>query len=282
MARDAGTGLMSMEALVELAQQGAYDKEAVQRLRASRSEALEELLKELWEPAMSVGLGGAWAVHAAWLASPERLAELATSGSHAVGVRALTALLKTDPARLIGLLGLPQAGGAVEGSPLSAARRRVSLRALGRLSHNALQGLVTEELLSELVSTDGASAARLLKGASPELIERWWPRLAVPSNTAVSIAARLPQLTLRLIVSSQQKQWADQELREVGFFIQKGKMSSLAEEVTPHTCKPRRPPFRSTARRNSPLCETRRESPPLLSSPFCILKPEPSASQNSV
>ncbi|CAE7894807.1 unnamed protein product, partial [Symbiodinium necroappetens] len=205
---------MSMEALVQLAQQGAYDKEAVQRLRALRREALEELLKELWEPAMSVGLGGAWAVHAAWLASPERLAELATSGSHAVGVRALTALLKTDPARLIGLLGLPQGGGAVEGSPLSAARRRVSLRALGRLSHNALQGLVTEELLSELVSTDGASAARLLKGASPELIERWWPRLAVPSNTAVSIAARLPQLTLRLIVSSQQKQWADQELRE--------------------------------------------------------------------
>eukprot|EP00439_Symbiodinium_sp_Y106_P019212 s3331_g2.t1 len=218
VARDArtGTGPMSVEALVELAQQAAFDGEAVRNLRALSSETLEELLKELWEPAMSLGGGGgAWAVHAAFLASEQRrLAELATSGSHAVGVRALSALLKTDPGRLISLLGLPQ-GGTSEGSPLSAARRRVALRALGRLSHNALQGLVNEELLSELVLTDGPSAARLLKGASPELIERWWPRLTVPSNTAVAIAARLPKLTLRLIANSRQKQWKEHELREV-------------------------------------------------------------------
>ncbi|CAE7837822.1 unnamed protein product [Symbiodinium sp. CCMP2592] len=218
VARDAQTGTspMSVEAMVELAQQGAFDGEAVRNLRALSSEAREELLKELWEPAMSLGGGGgAWAVHAAFLASDHRrLAQLATSGSQAVGVRALTALLKTDPARLISLLGLPQ-GGKSEGSPLSAARRRVALRALGRLSHNALQGLVNEELLSELVLTDRPSAARLLKGASPELIERWWPRLTVPSNTAAAIAARLPKLTLSLIANSRQKQWREHELREV-------------------------------------------------------------------
>ena len=86
---------MSVEALVELAQQAAFDGEAVRNLRALSSETLEELLKELWEPAMSLGGGGgAWAVHAAFLASEQRrLAELATSGSHAVGVRALSALL---------------------------------------------------------------------------------------------------------------------------------------------------------------------------------------------
>ena len=152
---------MSLDAVVELAKHGAYDGDAVQQLRALTSEALEELLRDLWEPALSgSGSGGAWAVQAAWLGSPGRLSELATSGSHAVGVRALTALLKTDAARLLGLLGLCGDGGVVERCRLSAARRRVALRALGRLSHTTLEGLVTPELLNKLVSSCQCRVAR--------------------------------------------------------------------------------------------------------------------------
>ncbi|CAE7932883.1 unnamed protein product [Symbiodinium necroappetens] len=208
---------MPQDAVVQLAKHSAYDGDAVQQLRALSSEALEELLRDLWEAALSgSGSGGAWAVQAAWLGSPGRLSELATSGSHAVGVRALTALLKTDPARLLSLLGFCGDGGVVETSSLSAARRRVALRTLGRLSRTTLEGLVTPELLNKLVSvpSDCPSAARLLKGANPEIVEVWWPKLPVPCSTAISIATRLPQLTLQLIVDAPQR-WKEHELHKV-------------------------------------------------------------------
>ena len=207
---------MPQDAVVQLAKHSAYDGDAVQQLRALSSEALEELSRDLWEAALSgSGSGGAWAVQAAWLGSPGRLSELATSGSHAVGVRALTALLKTDPARLLSLLGFCGDGGVVETSPLSAARRRVALRTLGRLSRTTLEGLVTPELLNKLVSvpSDCPSAARLLKGANPEIVEVWWPKLPVPCSTAISIATRLPQLTLQLIVDAPQR-WKEHEFHK--------------------------------------------------------------------
>ena len=77
---------------------GPYDASSALQLRSLSREALEALLAELATRGATSGAGGAVAVQAARLAgATPRLLELAQSPSHAVGVRALTALLKTEP-----------------------------------------------------------------------------------------------------------------------------------------------------------------------------------------
>ena len=146
--------------------EAGYGSEVVTKLRSLEPQQLEELV-QLGSTSTTAGV---LAVQAAWLlrsSGQPGLVNLTASSSHAVGVRALTALLKSDTAQVLEL-------------PLSSARQAVVLRALARLGHSALRGLVTPELLAKCRKPTAAQL--LMKGASEEqasMVRDQWPGLGM-------------------------------------------------------------------------------------------------------
>ncbi|CAL1150877.1 unnamed protein product, partial [Cladocopium goreaui] len=179
----------------------------VAKLRSLEREDLRELAGRSLPPLVELQV--AWLLRD--IAKLEEI--LTTSSSHAVRIRASTALLKLDPAKLLRLIS-PEAG--EEPSPLSSSCRHAALASLARLGHSALPTSLTLLNLKGLGARRTAARILLKAAKEPELVREQWPLLlrSLPFKAAFSMACRMPGLCLELLLQLPPP-WPPQQLARV-------------------------------------------------------------------